>query len=82
MKMAKFKTGDKVKVVAAPVNWPPCTEFTLMGAEGTVGVWVDWPEVMDPYSEYVYVMVDKAEGKAKPYEGVNMIFHEHTLEKV
>ena len=80
--MAKFKVSDKVKINAAPVNWPASTEFALLGVEGTVGLWVDWPEVMDPYSEYVYVMIDKASGNAKSYEGANMIFHEHTLEKV
>jgi len=80
--MAKFNVGDKVRVISAPVNWPPCSEFTLLGAEGTVGVWVDWPEVMDPYSEYVYVKIDKADGKAKQYEGAYLIFHDHTLQKI
>jgi len=80
--MAKFKVGDKVKVNAAPENWPACTKFTLLGAEGTVGLWVDWPEAMDPYSEYVYVMIDKASGAGKVDEGAYMIFHEHTLKKI
>jgi hypothetical protein len=80
--MAKFKVGDKVKVNAAPENWPASTKFTLLGAEGTVGLWVDWPEAMDPYSEYVYVMIDKASGAGKVDEGAYMIFHEHTLKKI
>jgi hypothetical protein len=80
--MAKFKVGDKVKISAKPDNWPACTEFTLLGAEGTVSVWVDWPEAMDPYSDYVYVKVEKASGKGKVNEGACMIFHEHTLTKV
>jgi hypothetical protein len=80
--MAKFKVGDKVKINAKPDNWPACTEFTLLGAEGTVGLWVDWPEAMDPYSEYIYVRIDKASGKGKVYEGANMLFHEHTLKKI
>jgi len=77
--MAKFKDGDKVKVNAAPVNWPACTEFTLLSATGTVETWVDWPEVMDPYSEYIYVKMDKG---TKSYGGVHLIFHEHTLKKI
>lgn len=80
--MAKFKVGDKVKVTAPPENWPACTEFTLMGAEGTVSCWVDWPEAMDPYSEFVYIKVDKTSGKGKAAEGSYMIFHEHTLKKI
>ena len=79
--MAEFKVGDKVKI-NTPENWPDCTEFTLLGAEATVGCWIDWPELMDPYSEYVYVMIDKASGEGKAYEGVNMIFHDSTLEKI
>jgi hypothetical protein len=47
--MTKFQVGDKVKVNAPPVNWPACTKFTLLGAECIVGLWVDWPEAMDPY---------------------------------
>ena len=79
--MAKFKIGDKVKI-GTPENWPECTQFLLNGAEGTVGQWVDWPEAMDPYNEYIYVMVDKAPGKGKVYEGVNMLFHESTIKKI
>ena len=79
--MAKFKLGDKVKVTAPPVNWPPCTEFNLMGAEGTVSCWVDWPEAMDPYEEFIYVKMEKASGKGKDAVGSYMIFHEHTLKK-
>ena len=56
--MAKFKAGDKVKINAKPENWPACTEFTLLGAEGTASLWVDWPEAMDPYSEFIYVKID------------------------
>jgi hypothetical protein len=80
--MATFKVGDKVKIKAKPENWPPCTEFTLLGAEGTVGIWVDWPEAMDPYSDFIYVKIDKASGEGKVNEGAYMLFHEHTLEKI
>ena len=80
--MAKFKIGDKVRINASPDNWPECTKFTLLGAEGTVGLWVDWPEAMDSYSEYIYVKIDKACGDGKVYEGANMLFHEHTLRKM
>lgn len=79
--MAKFKIGDKVKI-GVPEEWPPATKYLLEGAEGTVGQWVDWPEAMDPYAEYIYVMVDKVKGAGKKYEGVNMIFHESTLKKI
>ena len=80
--MAKFKVGDKVKVKAKPENWPDSTEFTLIGAEGTVSLWVDWPEAMDPYSEFVYVKLEKTSDKGKVNKGAYMIFHEHTLEKI
>lgn len=77
--MAKFKDGEKVKINAAPVNWPECTEFTLIGATGTVETWVDWPEVMAPYNEYIQVKMDKG---TKGYEGNHLIFHDVTLKKV
>lgn len=80
--MAKFKVGDKVKVTAPPENWPACTEFNLMGAEGTVSCWVDWPEAMDPYNDFVYIKMDKASGKGKTAVGSYMIFHEQTLKKI
>jgi len=80
--MADFNVGDKVKVKAAPDFWPACTEFKFLEAEGTVGCWVDWPEAMDPYNEYIYVWLDKVSDNAKEYEGVAMLFHEHTLEKI
>ena len=79
--MAKFKVGDKVKV-SKPKNWPSDSEFKLDNAEGTVEVWSDWPDVMDPFSDYVYVMIDKATGEGKIYEGVNMIFTEDSLKKL
>jgi len=80
--MDKFQVGDKVRIKAKPEHWPACTEFTLLGAEGTVNLWVDWPEAMDPYGEFVYVRVDKASGEGKVNEGAYMVFHEHTLEKL
>jgi len=80
--MAKFKVGDKVKIKTAPHNWPACSKFTLLGAEGTVGMWVDWPAEMDPYNEYTYVMIEKATGDGKLYEGTEMLFHDFTLEKI
>jgi len=80
--VAEFKVGDKVRIKSKPENWPACTEFTLLGAEGTTSLWVDWPEAMDPYSEFVYVKVDKASGEGKVNEGAYMIFYEHTLEKI
>ena len=80
--MAKFNVGDRVKVNATPDYWPDCTGFQLLGAEGTVECWVDWPAAMDPYNEYIYVNVDKADGESKVYEGVKMLFHDHTLVKI
>lgn len=80
--MAKFQVGDTVRVIAQPENWPDCTEFTLLGAEGDVCLWVDWPEAMDPYSEFVYVRVDKTPPEGKVNEGAYMLFHEHALEKI
>lgn len=79
--MAKFKIGDKVKV-NKPKDWPDASKFTLNGAEGTVGIWVDWPEAMDPYSEYIYVTIDRTSNEGKLYEGANLIFHEDDLEKI
>ena len=79
--MAMFQVGDKVRIGGKPENWPACTEFTLLGAEGTVSLWVDWPEAMDPYSEFVYVKVDKTGAEGKVNEGATMIFQKHTLEK-
>jgi hypothetical protein len=80
--MARFKVGDRVRVKAKPVHWPACTEFTLLGAEGTVGLWVDWPEAMEPYGEFTYVKVEKTGREGKANEGAAMLFHEDTLEKI
>jgi hypothetical protein len=80
--MARFQVGEKVRIKAEPENWPACTQFTLLGAEGTASLWVDWPEAMDPYSGFVYVRVDKAIDEGKVNEGAYMVFHEHTLEKI
>ena len=80
--MAAFQVGDKVRIKAQPENWPACTDFDLLGAEGTVCLWVDWPEAMDPYGEFTYVRVDKAIGESKASEGAYMLFHQRTLEKV
>jgi len=78
--MAKFKVGDKV-VVSKPKDWPNEVEFKLDGAEGTVQIWVDWPEVMDPYAEYVQVGIEKTPKAGKLYEGANLIFNEKHLKK-
>jgi hypothetical protein len=80
--MAKFKVGDRVRVSAKPENWPACTDFTLLGAEGTVGIWVDWPEAMDPYGDFIYVKVEKTGREGKINEGACMVFHRGTLEKI
>jgi hypothetical protein len=81
MHMAEFNVGDKVKVKARPINWPACTEFTLLGAEGTVSLWVDWPEAMGPYHDFVYVRVEKTGSQGKVNEGAYMLFDKDTLEK-
>jgi hypothetical protein len=78
--MAKFNVGDRVKVKGKPEGWPPCTEFTLLGAEGTVSLWVDWPEAMDPYEDFVYIKVDKTGAEGKVNEGACMVFRKDTLE--
>lgn len=80
--MTKFNDGDKVRIITNPVNWPACSKFALAGAEATVETWVDWSEAMDPYSEFVHVMIDNTGAEGQAYEGVNMIFHEDTLEKI
>jgi len=80
--MAKFNIGEKVKVKAKPENWPDCTDFTLLGAECTVCLWVDWPEAMDPYNDFIYVKVEKTGDNGKANEGAYLIFQEHTLEKL
>ena len=43
---------------------------------------VDWPQAMDPYSEFIYVKVDKAGDDGKVNEGAYMLLQEHTLEKI
>jgi len=79
--MAKFKVGDKVRIIA-PKNWVTPPGFRLADAEGTVDIWVDWPEAMDAYNEYIYVKIDKATGDGKVYEGTHMHFKEENLKKI
>lgn len=80
--MTEFRIGDKVRIQAEPDYWPACTRFRLMGAEGTVSRWFDWPEVMDPFREFIHVKLDKVSGEGKSYEGATMLFHDHTLERI
>ena len=78
--MARFKVGDKVKVVA-PKDWPKPPGFRLGNAVATVENWVDWPEAMDDFGEYIYVKIEKTESAGKDYVGMRMHFKEDFLKK-
>jgi len=80
--MAKFKIGDKVKLIERD-NFPTPPGYILANAEGVVEQWVDWDAVMSEFEEYVYVKIEKAEGAGKAYvDTVPMFFHEDFLEKI
>jgi hypothetical protein len=76
-----FKQGEKV-IVNNRIDWPDPPGYPFTNAEGTVVPWIEYSEVLQQFSEFVFVRIDKAEGRAASYMGGTYCFHADTLIKV
>jgi hypothetical protein len=79
--MAKIKVGDRVRIKGRK-DWPSPPGFRFASAEGTVGKWVEYDDVMEGFEDFVYVHLEKAEGEGEVYIGNNMLFRVEDLEKI
>ena len=79
--MSEIKIGDRVRI-KGDKDWPSPPGFRLENAEGTVGKWVEYDDVMEGFEDFVYVHLEKAEGEGKVYIGNNMLFLAKDLEKI
>ncbi len=80
--MAEFKVGDKVRVKDHK-DWPSPPGYIFANAEGTVVKWTDLDEQWEGFQEFIYVQIEKAEGKAKVYTTSNpKFFRVEDLEKI
>jgi hypothetical protein len=73
-----FKQGEKV-IVNGRSDWPDPPGYPFTNAEGTVVPWIEYSEVLQQFSEFVYVHIDKAEGPAAQYVGGTYCFHADNL---
>jgi hypothetical protein len=76
-----FRHGDRV-IVNGRSEWPDPPGYPFANAEGTVVPWVEYAEVLQPFSEFIYVRIDKAESQAAPYVGGSYCFHSDNLIKI
>lgn len=76
-----FHFGDRV-IVNNRGDWPDPPGYQFAGAEGTVVSWVRYRDVLQGFSEFVYVQIDKAEGVAAAYVGGSYCFRGDNLIKV
>jgi hypothetical protein len=76
-----LRFGDKV-VVKGRGDWPDPPGYPFTNAEGTVVPWAEYTEVLQQFSEFVCVRIEKAEGLAAPYVGGSFCFHADSLIKV
>lgn len=76
-----FKLGERV-MVNGRSDWPDPPGYPFANAEGTVVPWIEYSEVLQQFSEFVYVRIDKAEGRAAQYVGGAYCFHADNLIKV
>ena len=79
--MAEIKAGDRVRVQNR-TDWPTPPGYILANAEGTVTRWLEWPEPMEKYQDFIYVRLEKTEPAAKEYVGLTWFFREENLEKI
>jgi hypothetical protein len=79
--MGAFKRGDRV-IVNTRTEWPEPPGYQLAGAEGTVSRWIQYGETLEGFSDFVYVHIDKADGKAAAYVGGSFYFRAEDLIKV
>jgi hypothetical protein len=79
--MTEFKLGDKV-VVSDRAGWPSPPGYRFAGAEGTVGRWLVYDEMLEGFSDFVYVRIDKAHGDGAAYVGNSFHFRADGLTKV
>ena len=59
--MSEFKLGDRVRIKDR-CGWPSPPGFRLAGKVGVVMKWSEWEDIFEPFSNYIYIMVNKTEG--------------------
>ncbi len=79
--MPVFKQGDRV-IVNDRLEWPQPPGYQFAGAEGVVERWVEYVDALEGFSEFVFVRLDRAEGRAAPYLGGGFFFRADDLTKV
>lgn len=79
--MAVFNVGDRV-IVNSRADWPEPPGYRFAAAEGTVASWVQYSGPLEGFSDFVYVRIDKAEGRAAAYVGGSYYFRAEDLIKV
>jgi len=79
--MPVFKQGDRV-IVNGRVDWPSPPGYPFAGAEGTVEPWVHYTQTLEGFSEFVFVRVERAEGRGARYIGGGFFFRADDLTKI
>jgi len=79
--MGAFNLGDRV-IVNSRTEWPDPPGYQFAGAEGVVSRWVEYEETLEGFSDFVFVRIEKAEGRAAPYLGGSYYFRAEDLIKV
>ncbi len=79
--MAVFKQGDRV-IINGRADWPQPPGYAFAGAEGTVERWIQHTETLEGFSEFIFVRVDRAEGRAAVYSGGGFFFRADDLTKI
>jgi hypothetical protein len=79
--MAVFTQGDRV-IVNGRGDWPQAPGYVFAGAEGTVEQWIQYAETLEGFSEFIFVRVGKAEGRAGAYAGGGFFFRADDLTKI
>jgi hypothetical protein len=77
--MADFKVGDRVRIKNRK-GWPTPPGYRLAKSEGVVVKMAEWDEVLDEFSDFVKVKIEKTNSDVKV--GTQFIFKDDSLEKI
>jgi len=79
--ISSFNIGDSVRIKDRS-DWPSPPGYVLANAEGKVTRWTEYDEVMNGFSQYVCVQIEKAQAKGEIYIGNKFFFRIKMLEKI
>jgi hypothetical protein len=77
--MANFKIGDRVRVKDRK-GWPTPPGYKLAKSEGVVVKLAGWDEVLEEFSDFVKVKIEKTNSNEEV--GSELIFKKESLEKI